>query len=104
MLANLDPVLLARIQFAFTTTFHIVFPAFTIGLASWLAVIEWRYLKTGSDELYRPGNQLVALAGALSSQYLAGSSGSRIPIALAGGNRYHAAGDTHLYGLLLLHL
>jgi hypothetical protein len=56
MLANLDPVLLARIQFAFTVAFHIIFPAFTIGLASWLAVVEWRYLKTGNavyQEIYR---------------------------------------------------
>jgi cytochrome d ubiquinol oxidase subunit I len=56
MIVNLDPVLLARIQFAFTISFHILFPAFTIGLASWLAVVEWRYLKTGKDvyqEIYR---------------------------------------------------
>ena len=56
MLENLEPVLLARIQFAFTVAFHIVFPAFTIGLASWLAVVEWRWLKTGKDiyqEVYR---------------------------------------------------
>jgi cytochrome bd ubiquinol oxidase subunit I len=56
MMTNLDPVLLARIQFAFTISFHIIFPAFTIGLASWLAVVEWRYLKTGKDvyqEVYR---------------------------------------------------
>ena len=38
--------ILARIQFAFTISFHIVFPAFTIGLASFLAVVEYRYLKT----------------------------------------------------------
>lgn len=53
---DLDPVLLARIQFAFTISFHIVFPAFTIGLASWLAVLEWRWLKTGYQiyqELYK---------------------------------------------------
>jgi len=43
---DLDPVLLARIQFAFTISFHIVFPAFTIGLASWLAVVEGLWLKT----------------------------------------------------------
>jgi len=52
----LDPVLLARIQFAFTISFHIIFPAFTIGLASWLAVVEWRWLKTGDkvyEEIYR---------------------------------------------------
>jgi cytochrome d ubiquinol oxidase subunit I len=44
----LDPVLLARIQFAFTVSFHIVFPAFSIGLASFLAVLEWRWLKTNN--------------------------------------------------------
>lgn len=49
---DLDPVLLARIQFAFTVSFHIIFPAFTIGLASFLAVVEWRWLKTG-DTVYR---------------------------------------------------
>lgn len=43
---ELDPILLARIQFAFTISFHIIFPAFTIGLASFLSVLEWRYLKT----------------------------------------------------------
>ena len=46
MLTELDPVLFARIQFAFTVSFHIVFPAFTIGLASWLAVVEGLWLKT----------------------------------------------------------
>ena len=56
MLYDLDPVLLARIQFAFTVSFHIIFPSFTIGLASWLAVVEWRWLKTGNklyEEIYR---------------------------------------------------
>lgn len=56
MILEFDPVLLARIQFAFTIAFHIVFPAFTIGLASWLAVVEWRWLKTGNtvyQEIYR---------------------------------------------------
>lgn len=41
-----DPVLLSRIQFGFTISFHILFPAFTIGLASWLAVLEALWLKT----------------------------------------------------------
>ena len=44
-----DPVLLSRVQFAFTISFHILFPAFTIGLASWLAFCEWRYLRTGLE-------------------------------------------------------
>lgn len=52
MLDFLDPILLARIQFAFTISFHIVFPAFTIGLASFLAMVEWRWLRTG-NEVYR---------------------------------------------------
>ncbi|MGL6028732.1 MAG: cytochrome ubiquinol oxidase subunit I [Legionella sp.] len=45
----LDPILLARIQFAFTISFHIVFPAFTIGLASFLALLEWRWLVTKKE-------------------------------------------------------
>lgn len=43
-----DAVLLARLQFAFTVIFHIVFPAFSIGLASYLAVLEGLWLKTGN--------------------------------------------------------
>jgi len=46
---TLDPILLSRIQFAFTVSFHILFPAFTIGLASWLVVLEAAWLKTGKD-------------------------------------------------------
>ena len=56
MIDNLDPILLSRIQFAFTVSFHIIFPAFTIGLASWLAVLEWRWLRTGNQvyaDVYR---------------------------------------------------
>jgi len=47
-----DTVLLARIQFAFTVSFHILFPAFTIGLASWIAVLEIRWTLTKKD-IYR---------------------------------------------------
>jgi cytochrome d ubiquinol oxidase subunit I len=39
-------VLLSRIQFGFVMSFHIIFPAFTIGLASWLAFLAGMYLKT----------------------------------------------------------
>jgi cytochrome d ubiquinol oxidase subunit I len=65
MFDTLDPVLLARIQFAFTISFHIIFPAFTIGLASWLAVLEWRWLKTGNviyAEIYRMWVKIFAVA------------------------------------------
>src|SRR5215510_1539833 len=42
-----DALMLARLQFAFTVSFHIVFPALTIGLASYLAVLEVLWLITG---------------------------------------------------------
>nr|WP_308428637.1 cytochrome ubiquinol oxidase subunit I [Providencia thailandensis] len=41
---------LARIQFAFTVSFHIIFPAITIGLASFLAVLEGLWLKTRDSD------------------------------------------------------
>ena len=53
---DFDPVFLSRLQFAFTVSFHIIFPSFTIGLASWLVVVEWRWLKTGNpvyEAVYR---------------------------------------------------
>ena len=49
MLQSLDPIVLARAQFAFTMSFHIVFPAFSIGLASFLAVLEALWLWTGRE-------------------------------------------------------
>jgi cytochrome d ubiquinol oxidase subunit I len=56
MLNQLDPVILARAQFAFTVSFHFIFPAFSIGLASYLVVLEALWLKTDSGlyaNLYR---------------------------------------------------
>lgn len=47
-----DAVLLARLQFAFTVTFHIIFPAFTIGLSAFIATLLGRSWWTG-DERYR---------------------------------------------------
>jgi cytochrome d ubiquinol oxidase subunit I len=44
---SFDALTLARLQFAFTISFHIIFPAFTIGLASYLAVLEGLWLSTG---------------------------------------------------------
>ncbi|MEQ5285102.1 MULTISPECIES: cytochrome ubiquinol oxidase subunit I [Providencia] len=41
---------LARIQFAFTVSFHIIFPAITIGLASYLAVLQGLWLKTRDED------------------------------------------------------
>ena len=51
MLENLTAETLARMQFAFTVSFHIIFPAFSIGLASFLAVLNGLWLKT-RDQAY----------------------------------------------------
>ncbi len=64
MMDHLDPTLLARLQFSFTIAYHILFPTFTIGLASWLAVLEWRWLKTNKAvyaEIYRLWVKIFAL-------------------------------------------
>src|SRR5712672_2563646 len=47
MAMDMTALLLSRIQFAFTITFHIIFPSFTIGLAAWLTVLEALRLATG---------------------------------------------------------
>ncbi len=44
---QLTALLLSRLQFAFTVSFHIIFPSFTIGLAAWLTVLEALHLATG---------------------------------------------------------
>ena len=44
---DMTALLLSRIQFAFTITFHIIFPSFTIGLAAWLTVLEALGFATG---------------------------------------------------------
>jgi cytochrome d ubiquinol oxidase subunit I len=59
-----DALLLARMQLAFTVSFHFLFPAITIGLASYLAVLEGFWLKTGRDhylDLFRYWVKIFAL-------------------------------------------
>src|SRR5688572_7640007 len=46
---ELDALILSRLQFAFTIAFHIIFPSFTIGLASYLAVLEGLWLSTRKE-------------------------------------------------------
>jgi cytochrome d ubiquinol oxidase subunit I len=48
---DVDPVLLARLQFAFTISYHIIFPSFTIGLSAYIATLEVLWWRTGR-ELY----------------------------------------------------
>jgi len=61
-------LLLARFQFAFTLSFHFIFPAFSIGLASYLAVLEGLWLRTGKDyylDLFRYWLKIFAIAFAM---------------------------------------
>src|SRR6266478_1587794 len=44
---DMTALLLSRLQFAFTVSFHIIFPSFTIALAAWLTVLESLHLATG---------------------------------------------------------
>jgi cytochrome d ubiquinol oxidase subunit I len=50
---DLDPVLLARLQFAFTISFHIIFPSFTIGLSAYIATLGVIALVRGRDHYER---------------------------------------------------
>ena len=50
---DMDAVLLARIQFAFTVSFHIIFPSFTIGLAAFIATLLVRWRLTGEEKFHR---------------------------------------------------
>ncbi len=49
MFDNASAIDLARAQFAFTVSFHFIFPALSIGLASYLAVLEGLWLRTGRE-------------------------------------------------------
>ena len=63
-----DALHLARFQFAFTVVFHFLFPAFTIGLASYLAVLEGLWLRTGRRvylDLFRYWLKIFAVAFAM---------------------------------------
>jgi cytochrome d ubiquinol oxidase subunit I len=50
---DFDATFLARIQFAFTVSFHIIFPSFTIGLAAFIATLLVRWRMTGQEHLHR---------------------------------------------------
>ncbi len=50
---DFDPVLLARIQFAFTVTFHIIFPSFTIGLSAYIATLGVLWIRREEDRYLR---------------------------------------------------
>jgi cytochrome d ubiquinol oxidase subunit I len=49
---DFDPAMLARLQFAFTITFHIIFPSFTIGLSAYMATLGVLWLRTGQERYH----------------------------------------------------
>ena len=51
-----DPILLARLQFAFTISFHIIFPTLTIGLSAYIATLGAMWLYTGEERYQRVAN------------------------------------------------
>jgi cytochrome d ubiquinol oxidase subunit I len=53
MFLGLDATILARLQFAFTIIFHIIFPAFSIGLASFIATLEGIWFFRGDERFHR---------------------------------------------------
>ena len=68
MFDNADALVLARIQFAFTVSFHFIFPSLSIGLASYLAVLEGLWLKTGKQlyqDLFKYWLKIFAMAFAM---------------------------------------
>ncbi|MFD1746750.1 cytochrome ubiquinol oxidase subunit I [Rhizobium helianthi] len=68
MFEHFDATMLARVQFAFTVSFHIIFPAFSIGLASYLAVLEGLHLWTRKQiyiELFDFWKTIFAIAFAM---------------------------------------
>src|SRR5215207_3602502 len=68
MFDTADALLLARWQFAFTVSFHFILPAFTIGLASYLAVLEALWLKTDKPlyiEIYKYWLKIFAIVFAM---------------------------------------
>src|ERR1700734_1626843 len=50
---SLNPVVLSRLQFAWVIAFHFLLPAFTVGLASFIAVLEGLHLATGREIYFR---------------------------------------------------
>src|SRR5438445_11092032 len=65
---DLDPVLISRLQFAFTIIWHIIFPAFTIGLSAYIATLSVMWMRTGKEhyrELARFWTKIFAVSFAM---------------------------------------
>jgi cytochrome d ubiquinol oxidase subunit I len=65
---DFDPVLLSRLQFAFTIIFHIIFPTFTIGLSAYIATLGVLWIRRGDERyhlLMRFWNRIFAVSFAM---------------------------------------
>src|SRR5256885_9734995 len=65
---DLDRLILSRLQFAFTIIWHIIFPAFTIGLSAYIATLCAMWMRTGKEhyrELARFWTKIFAAAFAM---------------------------------------
>src|SRR5438067_1113243 len=107
MFEGWDAVVLARAQFAFTMSFHIVFPAFSIGLASYLAVLEALWLWTGREvfiNLFNYWLKIFAVAfgmGVVSGivmSYQFGTNWAAFSDKAGAVGAYHLLRDSHLTG------
>ena len=83
---ELDPVLLARIQFALTIGFHFIFPPLSIGLAWLLVIMEWRGSRGDAD---------FATMGRFFGKLL----GITFALGVATGVAWTIGGDFSFYGL-----
>jgi cytochrome d ubiquinol oxidase subunit I len=90
-MSTLDPVLLARLQFAFTISFHIIFPGFTIGLSAFIATLEILYWRSGHDHYLRLSkfwlkifavSFAMGVVSGLMLSYEFGTNWSRLPVVI----------------------
>ena len=99
MFHDADALLLARIQFGFTVSFHFIFPAFSIGLASFLAVLEALWLKTGKAlylDLFKYWLKIFAVVfamGVVSGIVMSYQFGTQLGGVLRPGRPDHRAAD-----------
>ena len=97
MFETLDPPCWRAFSLLSRSSYHILFPAFTIGLASWLAVLEWRWLKTGNQvyaDVYRMWVKIFAVTfgmGVVSGVVMSFQFGTNLVEICRHGRKHHGA-------------
>src|SRR3954465_4517535 len=96
---ELDPVFVARLQFAFTIIFHIIFPTFTIGLSAYIATLCVMWMRTGRERyrlLAQFWTKIFAVSfalGVVSGVVLSYQLGTNLEPVLGRGRQRHRADD-----------